>query len=71
MVGGIIGFVACFMCAVPFIIISVYDKNSKEPISFWSGDKTLKSKVTNIQVYNKEMAALYKKNSYSIFITSN
>lgn len=67
-IGGIIAFIACFMCAVPFIIISVYDKDSKEPINFWSGDKTLKSKVKNIQEYNKEMAALYKKCAIAFII---
>lgn len=69
MVGRIIGLVSCFMCAVPFFIISVYDKDSKEPINFWSGDKTLKSKVTNVSEYNKEMAALYKKCAIAFLIT--
>ncbi len=41
MVGRIIGLVSCLMCAVPFLIISVYNKDSKEPINFWSGDITL------------------------------
>ncbi len=58
---GIIGLVACIMCAVPFGIIAVYDKDGREPIGFWSGDKTLKDKVKNVPEYNKEMAALYKK----------
>ena len=61
MVGGIIGLVSCLMCAVPFLIISVYNKNSNEPINFWSGDTTLKSKVKDVRGYNTEMAALYKK----------
>ncbi len=58
---GIIGLVSCIMCSVPFWIIAVYDKDSREPIGFWSGDKTLKDKVKNVPEYNKEMAALYKK----------
>lgn len=57
----IIGFVCCLLCAVPFLIISKYDKNSREPIGFWSGDKTLKSKVRNVSAYNSEMAELYGK----------
>lgn len=61
MLEGIIGLVSCIMCAVPFLIIAVYDKDSREPIGFWSGDKTLKDKVRNVSEYNKEMAALYKK----------
>ena len=38
MVGKIIGLVSCLMCAFPFLIISVYNKDSREPINFWSGD---------------------------------
>lgn len=56
MVGRIVGLVSCLLCAVPFLIISVYNKDSKEPINFWSGDTSLKNKVKNVQDYNKEMA---------------
>lgn len=69
MVGRIISFVSCIMCAVPFLIISIYDKDSREPINFWSGDTTLKEKVRNIKEYNKEMALLYKKCSIAFLIT--
>lgn len=58
MVGRIVGLVFCLMCAVPFLIISVTNKDSKEPINFWSGDTTLKSKVKNVAEYNNKMAAL-------------
>ena len=68
MVGRIIALVACLLCAVPFLIISIYDKESPEPINFWSGDTTLKSKVTNVQEYNREMAALYKKCALAFLI---
>ena len=61
MVGRVIGLVSCLMCAIPFLIISVYNKDSKEPINFWSGDTTLKSKVKNVGEYNKKMAVLYKR----------
>lgn len=64
MVERMVGFISCLMCAIPFLIITKYDKNSKEPIGFWSGDKTyktLKSKVKNISKYNEEMAGLYGK----------
>ena len=61
MVGRIIGLVSCLMCAVPFLIISVYNKDSKEPISFWSGDTTLKSKVKNIMEYNYKEQERYLK----------
>lgn len=42
MVGRIIGFISCVMCAIPFLIIAIYNKDSKEPINFWSGDTTLR-----------------------------
>jgi len=61
MVGRIIGLVSCLLCAFPFFIISVYSRDSKEPINFWSGDTTLKSKVKDVNKYNKEMCGLYKK----------
>ncbi len=61
MVGNMIGFVSCLLCAVPFFLFSIFGKNSDEPMNFWSGDTTLKSKVKNVKEYNREMAALYKK----------
>ena len=44
----IVGLISCLLCAVPFLIIGIFEKNSKEPITFWSGDKTLKSKVKDV-----------------------
>ena len=61
MLGRIIGLISCLMCAFPFLIIGIFNKDSKEPISFWSGDTTLKSRVKNVAEYNEKMAALYKK----------
>ena len=61
MLGRIIGLISCLMCAFPFLVIGVFNKDSKEPISFWSGDTTLKSKVKNVVEYNVKMATLYKK----------
>ncbi len=69
MVGKIIGLISCVMCAIPFLIIAVYNKDSKEPINFWSGDTTLKGKVRNVKDYNREMALLYKRCSIVILIT--
>ena len=68
MIEGIIGLVSCLMCAVPFIIISVYNKDSREPISFWSGDTTLRTKVKNVSEYNKGMAKLYKRCAIALMI---
>lgn len=69
MIGNIVGLISCLMCAFPFFILSVYGKNSNEPINFWSGDTTLKSKVKNVKEYNKEMAKLYKKYAIAFCIT--
>ena len=59
--GRIIGLVCFLLCAFPFFVIGIYNKDSREPISFWSGDTSLKDKVKNIKGYNTEMAGLYKK----------
>lgn len=67
----IISFFACLLCSLPFLIVSI-NKNSKEPIAFWScswGSKALKEKVKNIYDYNEEMKTLYKKYAISFFIT--
>lgn len=69
MLGNIIGLISCLMCAFPFFILSVYGKNSNEPISFWSGDTTLKSKVRSVKEYNEKMALLYRKCAVAFLIT--
>ena len=69
MLGRIIGLISCLMCAFPFLVIGIFNKNSKEPISFWSGDTTLKSKVKNVGEYNKKMALLYKRCSVAFLIS--
>lgn len=69
MVGRIVGLVAFFMCAVPFLIIAVYNKDSQEPINFWSGDTSLKAKVKNVAEYNKQMATLYKRCAIAFLIS--
>lgn len=61
MLGRIIGLVCCLLCAFPLFVVSIYDKDGIEPISFWANDSSLKSRVKNVNAYNKEMAALYKK----------
>ena len=61
MAGRIIGFLSCMMCAIPFWVIAKYNVDGKDPISFWSGDTSLKQKVTNVKAYNREMVAMYKK----------
>ena len=61
MFGKIVGLISGLMCAFPFWIIGTYNKDSREPISFWSGDTSLRTKVTNVKEYNNEMAKLYRK----------
>lgn len=58
---GIIGLVCCILCAFPLFVIGHYNKNSREPITFWAGDKGLKEKVKDIQGYNNEISKLYIK----------
>lgn len=57
----IIGLVCCLLCAFPFFVIGIYNKDSREPIHFWSGDVSLKNKVKDVKGYNTEMTGLYKK----------
>lgn len=58
----IIMLVCCFMCSVPFLIISTFNKDSITPITFWSGSEDkLKAKLKHIRDYNYEMASLYRK----------
>ncbi len=59
--GGIIGLVCCILCAFPLFVIGHYNKNSREPITFWTGDKSLKEKVKDVQGYNEEISKLYRK----------
>ena len=59
LVGHIIGLICCLLCALPFFVLAAFGKDSDEPINFWSGDTTLKSKVRDVKGYNKEMSALY------------
>ncbi len=63
MLAKIVMFVCCVLCAVPFLIISAYNRdNAITPITFWSGGEgKLKKKLQDIQGYNGEMAAVYRK----------
>lgn len=70
MIGRIISCGSILSTAVAFELIAKYGKDSKEPISFWSGDTSLKNKVTDVPAYNREMAALYKKYAVSMFVAA-
>ena len=70
MIGRIIGCMSCVLCGLPFLYIGTYEKNNKEPISFWTGDTSLSSKLKDIQSYNLKMAKLYKNYSIAYFISA-
>ena len=59
MVDKIICCICSVLCAIPFFIFPLDFKNRKEPISFWSGDTSLKDKVVDVENYNKAMMKLY------------
>ena len=65
----IIGFFSCLLCAFPLFIMGVYGKDSLEPITFWTGDTTLKGKVCDVKSYNAELSSLYKKCALAFVIT--
>ena len=69
LVGRIVALVCCLLCAFPFFVISVYNKDSSEPINFWSGDTSLKDKVKDVKGYNTEIAGLYKKCALFFLLT--
>lgn len=57
----IIGTLSCVLCAIPFLTIGLLKKDGEEPISFWSGDDSLKAKLKDVKGYNSKMASLYIK----------
>ncbi len=60
MVERIVFFVCCFMCAVPFLIVSG-NQASRTPIPFWSGSESrLKEEIKDVRAYNAEMGRLYR-----------
>lgn len=70
MVGRIIGMISCLLCAIPFEVIAKYNCDSDEPISFWSGDSSLRDRVLQVADYNREMAVLYRKYAISWVIAA-
>lgn len=59
MAGRLISFICYMLCAIPFWVIAKYGKDSKDPMSFWTGDTSLKGKVKDVAAYNREMAKVY------------
>ena len=58
---GIVGAACCILCAFPLFVMGHYNKNNREPLTFWAGDTSLKEKVKDIQGYNNEISKLYIK----------
>ena len=67
MAGRIISFISYMLCAIPFWAIAKFGKDSKDPISFWSGDTSLKGKVKDVAAYNREMAKVYTGYGWAYF----
>lgn len=59
LIGRIVGLISCLLCAIPFIIVAQFGKDSIEPITFWAGDRSIKEKVSDVAGYNAKMAKLY------------
>jgi len=66
---GIVGLACCILCAFPLFVVGHYNKNSREPLPFWGGDKSLKEKVRDIQGYNNEISKLYRKCAWAFVAT--
>ena len=64
-----IGAVCCLLCAFLWYGIPC-NRDSREPISFWSGEEEkLKATVRDVQAYNGEMARLYRKCSLACVLS--
>ncbi len=55
----ILGALVSLLCAAPFYALAMGRDDPCNPIPFWSGDDTLRDKLSDIPAYNREMAALY------------
>ena len=56
-------FISCFSClliAYAFFAMGVEGKDRTDPITYYSGDDTLKVKIKDLKNYNGEMARMYK-----------
>lgn len=50
----IICLVILIICAVPLIVLGIFQMKSKEPVGFWSGVKPPSGeKVSDVEAYNK------------------
>ena len=51
----------CLLCAGTFFLINIGNRDRKDPVSFWSGDTSLKGKVKDVPSYNREMARMWNR----------
>ena len=65
----VIIFMCAVLCAVPFFLIGYLNRNSYEPIAFFSGDTTLKNRIADVKAYNRGMAKLYCTYAIIVLIT--
>ena len=65
----VIIFMCAVLCAVPFFLIGYLNRNSDEPIAFFSGDTTLKNRIADVKAYNRVMAKLYCTYAIIVLIT--
>ena len=67
MLGQILCFFFTSICGVPFLLIPKFFVDLNTPISFWSGDHSLKDKVRDVPRYNAAMTKLYRRYAYAFF----
>lgn len=67
--GKIIGALCCMLCAMPFLVLGGL-KNHPEPLSFWSGDDSLKKRVKNVPEYNRAMSRMYRRYGVAWCVTA-
>lgn len=60
MAENIIFLVILFICALPLILIGVFQTKSKEPVGFWSGAKPpSRDKISDVTAYNKKHGMMW------------
>lgn len=56
----IIALVILLICALPLIIIGIFQMKSKEPVGFWTGVKPpTRERVSDVAAYNKKHGIMW------------
>lgn len=59
----------CLACFFPFYMFAYLGKDSRSPMHFWNGDdEKLKKAVSDVPAYNRDMAAAYRRFSFSFLL---